>query len=115
MDKETFSTSNDFDIVEVPIKGGVVHVRTMLHSDAETYEQDSMKRGESKDWLGFKAGLLRLTLCTEDGKFLFPDTEEAEALEVINRKSRLTVDALFEAAQKINGYEAEAAEDDAKN
>jgi hypothetical protein len=115
MDKETFTALGDFDIEAVEITGGTAHVRTMSNSDAEEYERNSIERSEKKDWCGFKAELLRLTLCTEAGALLFAGVDLVKALEDIGGKSRLSVEALFEAAQKVNGYDAETAEDDAKN
>lgn len=76
-----------------------VIIRTLSGTERDQFE-DSIMRGDKRDFKGIRAKLVALSVVDENGKRLFT-FEEAE---VLGNKSARALDRVFAAAQKLSGF-----------
>lgn len=85
--------------VEVPEWGGRVIVKTLSGDERDQFE-DSIMRGDKRDFKGIRSKLVALSAVDENGERLFT-FEEAKLL---GEKSARALDRVFGAAQKLSGF-----------
>jgi len=96
--------------VEVPEWGGRVIVKNLSGNERDQFE-DSIVKGDKRDFKGIRAKLVALSVVDENGKRLFT-FEEAKQL---GEKSARALDRVFGAAQKLSGFTAKDMEELTEN
>jgi len=96
--------------VEVPEWGGRVIIKTLSGDERDQFEE-SIIRGDKRDFKGIRAKLVALSAVDENGKRLFT-FEEAKLL---GEKSARALDRVFGAAQKLSGFTAKDMEELTEN
>ena len=114
--RDAILSSNDLpsEKVECPEWGQTLQVRTMTGAEREDFETVVQRASSSKgglDLRGLKIKLVTLTLCTEDGELLFDATDQI----VLNGKSAMVIDRIFQVSQRLSGLTNEDAEEMVKN
>jgi len=102
----------DVEEVEIPDIGDTVYLRRITIGERNEWaarrwravDMDSGKLTDVKLWADSRVYLAACSLCDEDGNSLFSEAEAA-ALDPH------TVDAIADAAERVNGLTTEAAED----
>ena len=82
----------------------------MTGAEREDFETVVQRASSSKgglDLRGLKIKLVTLTLCTEDGELLFDATDQI----VLNGKSAMVIDRIFQVSQRLSGLTNEDAEE----
>ena len=100
--------------VDLPGDCGRVFVRVMTGSERDGFEQWFMDAKNKRAGLvGFRARLVALTLCDENGDRLF--TDSPEHLQQLGAKPAPILQRIFEAAQKHNAMTEEEIDEIAGN
>lgn len=103
------------ETVDVPEWGGSVVVRTMTGADRGAFEAAVMMIDASgkrqPDMRNMRAKLCVATVIDEAGNRLFDESDIGE----LQNKSSAALDAVFKAAQRLNGMAPESLEDAEKN
>lgn len=76
-----------------------VIIRTLSGTERDQFE-DSIMKGDKRDFKGIRSKLVALSIVDEKGERLFT-FEEAE---VLGKKSARALDRVFAAAQKLSGF-----------
>ena len=100
--------------VKCPEWGQTLHVRTLTGAEREEFETVISRATSDKgglDLRGLKIKLVLLTLCDEDGELLFDSTDQL----VLNAKSSMVIDRIFQVSQRLSGLTNEDAEEMVKN
>lgn len=93
--------------VTIPEWGGTVFVRTMTAGQRDRFEQ-SVTDSPGVD---FRARLAVLTVCDEDGKLLFSESDVA----LLTLRSARALSRIFSVAVKLNGITSDDVEELEKN
>lgn len=86
--------------VEVPEWGGSVYLRTNSLREWEEAVQAGRINDEKIDGVRFAAAVLSASICDEKGTRIFSPDD----VSVLEGKSRVVIQRLFEKAQQINGF-----------
>lgn len=108
------------EIVKVPEWGGEVKIKTLTGKERDKFEATTLfgdstgvdKKSTKHDLTNFRARLVAATAIDEDGKFLFPSSEDVVAL---GNKSASALDRCFEVAQRLSGLTNRDVEELTKN
>lgn len=116
LSREEILAADDLPCEQVRIEGwgGTVRIRTLSGTERDGFEHlvQLARRGSNRvDLRGLKVKLLILTVCGEDRKPLFAETD-APAL---NAKSSRVIEELFQQAMILNGMTKEAVDEMAGN
>jgi hypothetical protein len=103
--------------VELPDGAGRVYVRVMMGVELDAYQVADYERDKVTGKLVYRGRnsrgrLAALCLCDENGKRLFPNEGEADLL---GKMPAPILDAIYQAAEKLNGLDAASKEDRVKN
>ena len=96
--------------VEVPEWNGHVVVQTMTGGDRDAFQHEVLKRSTEDgkmDIRGIKAMLVQHTVIDDDGELMW----EPEDLDIIQGKSPVAIDRIYDEAAKLNGLTAEEVEE----
>lgn len=96
--------------VEIPEWGGEAYVRIMSGRERDALEE-SFRQGKKVSMLDARAKLVAKTLCDENGKRIFQDSDVPE----LTKKSAAVLDRLFDVAARLSGMAANDVEDLVKN
>lgn len=112
LSKEQILSSRKLRIEKVPApawapdgtapEDAFVYVRMMKGTERDIYEQSTYhQREKSKDKIvsNFRASLLARVICDEEGKLLF----EPKDIVALGDLDAATLDAVYDAAAKLNG------------
>lgn len=112
---KTTKTLADLPRVEVQAFGGTVYVRAMTANEKDAFEIDAARRrtaaGGDDAAIGFRSRVVAWTCCNAEGSRLF-EFEDADAL---GKCDIATIDRLFEASDKLNGFTGRYVADAEKN
>ncbi len=89
--------------VEVEAFGGTVFVRSLTSDEKDAFEVENAKRRETSGdsgAVGFRARVVCWTCCNAEGSRLF-EFSDADAL---GKADIATIDKLFEASDRLNGF-----------
>jgi hypothetical protein len=109
LSREDILRANDLEreLVSVPQWGGEVYVRVMTGAERDRYERSLLALdGDRAPVQQFRAHLLALCLCDEYGGRLF----DIQEISMLNDKSWVVMDRLYEVAQRLNKTTADAVE-----
>ncbi len=98
--------------LDVPEWDGCVYIRTMTGTERDAFEAAFVsKNGTTNNFQNIRARLASLTVCDEDGKRLFADTD----VLAVGQKSAAALDRVFGVAMRMNGLRPEDVEELEKN
>lgn len=113
MDKASFLAAAKANVKrkEVVLAGiGKVYVRVLKSRDRDQYEADVIG-GEKFNYDHYRAKLVQLCCCDENGNLIFAANDVA----VIGDLPADTVNAIFYAAEEVNGFSKRGVETAEKN
>lgn len=94
------------EVVEVPEWGGSVIIKSMTAVERDKFEMETNQDG-GRNLANFRARIAAACLYGDDGKLLFTNHAEVEAL---GKKNGAVMTRILEACQRINGSTEEAVE-----
>ena len=98
------------EAILVPEWGGEVWVRTLTGTERDAFEQ-SVIVGTDKNLANIRARFAVLTVCDDEGRRLFDDSDAA----ALGAKSAAALDRVFAVAQRLNGFSSDDVDDLAGN